>query len=174
MSFVVKNNGSRFLLWSLLVVVLDQLTKYIVVSTIPVNSIGYRVASFFDIIHVHNEGAAFSFLASGGGWQRYFFMLIAVAISVALLIALLRTHREKKWTCLAISLVIGGAVGNLIDRVCLSYVVDFLLFYIKTDTFSYYYPAFNVADIAVCCGAGLLIIIGFFGKENKDSKESGK
>lgn len=155
-------------------VVLDQLTKYIVVSTIPVNSIGYRVASFFDIIHVHNEGAAFSFLASGGGWQRYFFMLIAVAISVALLIALLRTHREKKWTCLAISLVIGGAVGNLIDRVCMSYVVDFLLFYIKTDSFSYYYPAFNVADIAVCCGAGLLIIIGFFGKENKDSKESGK
>lgn len=155
-------------------VVLDQLTKYIVVSNIPVNSIGYRVASFFDIIHVHNEGAAFSFLASGGGWQRYFFMLIAVAISVALLIALLRTHREKKWTCLAISLVIGGAVGNLIDRVCLSYVVDFLLFYIKTDNFSYYYPAFNVADIAVCCGAGLLIIIGFFGKENKDSKESGK
>lgn len=172
MSFTVKNNGSKFLLWSLLVVVLDQLTKYLIVSTIPVNSIGYRVAPFFDIIHVHNEGAAFSFLASSGGWQRYFFMLIAVAISIALFIALLRTSNEKKWTCLAISLVIGGAIGNLIDRVCLSYVVDFLLFYIKTDSFSYYYPAFNVADIAVCCGAGLLIIIGFFGKENKDNKES--
>ena len=124
MSFTVNNNGSKFLLWSLLVVVLDQLTKYLIVSTIPVNSIGYRVAPFFDIIHVHNEGAAFSFLASSGGWQRYFFMLIAVAISIALFIAL----------------------------------------------FSYYYPAFNVADIAVCCGAGLLIIIGFFGKENKESK----
>ena len=160
MSFTVKNNGSKFLLWSLLVVVLDQLTKYLIVSTIPVNSIGYRVAPFFDIIHVHNEGAAFSFLASSGGWQRYFFMLIAVAISIALFIALLRTSKEKKWTCLAISLVIGGAIGNL------------LLFYIKTDSFSYYYPAFNVADIAVCCGAGLLIIIGFFGKENKDNKES--
>lgn len=170
MSFTVNNNGSKFLLWSLLVVVLDQLTKYIIVSTIPVNSIGYRVAPFFDIIHVHNEGAAFSFLASSGGWQRYFFMLIAVAISIALFIALLRTSKEKKCTCLAISLVIGGAIGNLIDRVCLSYVVDFLLFYIKTDSFSYYYPAFNVADIAVCCGAGLLIIIGFFGKENKESK----
>lgn len=170
MSFTVNNNGSKFLLWSLLVVVLDQLTKYLIVSTIPVNSIGYRVAPFFDIIHVHNEGAAFSFLASSGGWQRYFFMLIAVAISIALFIALLRTNKEKKWTCLAISLVIGGAIGNLIDRVCLSYVVDFLLFYIKTDSFSYYYPAFNVADIAVCCGAGLLIIIGFFGKENKESK----
>ena len=170
MSFTVKNNGSKFLLWSLLVVVLDQLTKYLIVSTIPVNSIGYRVAPFFDIIHVHNEGAAFSFLASSGGWQRYFFMLIAVGISIALFIALLRTRKEKKWTCLARSLVIGGAIGNLIDRVCLSYVVDFLLFYIKTDSFSYYYPAFNVADIAVCCGAGLLIIIGFFGKENKESK----
>ena len=166
MSFTVNNNGSKFLLWSLLVVVLDQLTKYLIVSTIPVNSIGYRVAPFFDIIHVHNEGAAFSFLASSGGWQRYFFMLIAVTISIALFIALLRTSKEKKW----ISLVIGGAIGNLIDRVCLSYVVDFLLFYIKTDSFSYYYPAFNVADIAVCCGAGLLIIIGFFGKENKESK----
>lgn len=172
MSFAIKNNGSKFLLWSLLVVVLDQLTKYLIVSTIPVNSIGYRVAPFFDIIHVHNEGAAFSFLASSGGWQRYFFMLIAVAISIALFIALLRTSKEKKWTCLAISLVIGGALGNLIDRVCLSYVVDFLLFYIKTDSFSYYYPAFNVADIAVCCGAGLLIVIGFFGKESKDNKES--
>ena len=170
MTLFVKENGSKFLLWSLLVVVLDQLTKYLIVSTIPVNSIGYRVAPFFDIIHVHNEGAAFSFLASSGGWQRYFFMLIAVAISIALFIALLRTSTEKKWTCLAISLVIGGAIGNLIDRVCLSYVVDFLLFYIKTDSFSYYYPAFNVADIAVCCGAGLLIIIGFFGKENKESK----
>lgn len=170
MSFTVNNNGSKFLLWSLLVVVLDQLTKYLIVSTIPVNSIGYRVAPFFDIIHVHNEGAAFSFLASSGGWQRYFFMLIAVTISIVLFIALLRTSKEKKWTCLAISLVIGGAIGNLIDRVCLSYVVDFLLFYIKTDSFSYYYPAFNVADIAVCCGASLLIIIGFFGKENKESK----
>ena len=123
MSFTVNNNGSKFLLWSLLVVVLDQLTKYLIVSTIPVNSIGYRVAPFFDIIHVHNEGAAFSFLASSGGWQRYFFMLIAVAISIALFIALLRTSKEKKWTCLAISLVIGGAIGNLIDRVCFSFVL---------------------------------------------------
>ncbi|HAO92051.1 MAG TPA: signal peptidase II, partial [Succinivibrio sp.] len=71
---------------------------------------------------------------------------------------------------LAIALVLGGALGNLIDRLVLSYVVDFLLFYIKTDSFQYYYPAFNVADIAVCTGAFLLVVIGLFGKEQKGSK----
>lgn len=167
MSLIVKNNGSRFLFWSLLVVVLDQLTKYLVVEAIPLNTIGYSVTSFFDIVYVRNEGAAFSFLASQGGWQRYFFIAVSVAISLALLVALLRTPKSRKWTCFAVSLVIGGAVGNLIDRAILSYVIDFLLFYVKTDSFSYYYPAFNVADIAVCCGCGILVAIGFFGKEKK-------
>ncbi|MGN0894427.1 MAG: signal peptidase II [Succinivibrio sp.] len=167
MSLIVKNNGCRFLFWSLLVVVLDQLTKYLVVEAIPLNTIGYSVTSFFDIVYVRNEGAAFSFLASQGGWQRYFFIAVSVAISLALLVALLRTPKSRKWTCFAVSLVIGGAVGNLIDRAILSYVIDFLLFYVKTDSFSYYYPAFNVADIAVCCGCGILVAIGFFGKEKK-------
>lgn len=165
-----KENGSRFLLWSLLVIVLDQLTKYWISSTIPVDTVGYQVASFFSIVHVWNEGAAFSFLASMGGWQRYFFMGIAVVICAVLLFCLLKTSREKKWTCLAISLVIGGALGNLIDRILWSHVIDFLLFYIKTDSFFYAYPAFNVADIAVCCGAGLLVIIGFLGKEDPIKK----
>lgn len=169
-SLLSKENGSRFLLWSLLVIVLDQLTKYWISSSIPVDTVGYNVASFFSIVHVWNEGAAFSFLASMGGWQRYFFMGIAVVICAVLLICLLRTSREKKWTCLAISLVIGGALGNLIDRILWSHVIDFLLFYIKTDSFFYAYPAFNVADIAVCCGAGLLVIIGFLGKEDPIKK----
>ncbi|SFS46198.1 signal peptidase II [Succinivibrio dextrinosolvens] len=169
-SLFSKENGSKFLLWSLLVIVLDQLTKYWISSTIPVDTVGYRVASFFSIVHVWNEGAAFSFLASMGGWQRYFFMGIAVVICAVLLFCLLRTSREKKWTCLAISLVIGGALGNLIDRILWSHVIDFLLFYIKTDSFFYAYPAFNVADIAVCCGAGLLVIIGFLGKEDPIKK----
>lgn len=167
MTLFVKENGSKFFLWSLLVVILDQITKYLIVDSIPLNEIGYRVTPFFSIIHVHNEGAAFSFLAQSGGWQRYFFMFIAIAISSALLIALLRTPKAHKWTCLGIALVIGGAIGNLIDRVALGHVIDFLLFYLKTDSFFYAYPAFNVADIAVCCGAALLVIIGFFGKEKK-------
>ncbi|MGN1280794.1 MAG: signal peptidase II [Succinivibrio sp.] len=167
MTVIAKNNGYRFLLWSLFVVILDQLTKYLVVDSIPLNTIGYSVTSFFDIVYVRNEGAAFSFLASQGGWQRYFFILVSVIISVVLLVALLRTSRTKRWTCFAISLIIGGAIGNLIDRAMLSYVIDFLLFYLKTESFSYYYPAFNVADIAVCCGCAILVAIGFLGKEKK-------
>ncbi|NLK84360.1 MAG: signal peptidase II [Aeromonadales bacterium] len=165
MSLFVKENGSKFLLWSLLVIVLDQITKYLVVANIPLNEIGFRVAPFFNIIYVRNEGAAFSFLASSGGWQRYFFIVVALTITAVLLVSLFRTSKKKKWTCLAISFIIGGALGNLIDRVLLSYVIDFLLFFIKTESFSYYYPVFNVADIAVCVGAGLLVIIGLFGKE---------
>lgn len=170
MSFIVKPNGSKFLLWSLLVIVLDQVTKYLIMANYPVNSVALHVTSFFSIVHVHNQGAAFSFLASQPGWQRYFFIAVAALISIVLFIAILRTHKQKIWTNLAIALVLGGALGNLIDRLVLSYVVDFLLFYIKTDSFQYYYPAFNVADIAVCTGAFLLVVIGLFGKEQKDSK----
>lgn len=134
---------------------------------IGLNSIGYDVTSFFALVHVHNQGAAFSFLASQPGWQRYFFICISSVISLVLLVSLLRTKKSKFWTNLAIALVLGGAVGNLIDRVYLTYVVDFILLYIKTDTFSYYYPAFNIADIGVCTGAALLVIISLFGKEKK-------
>ena len=170
MSFIVKPNGSKFLLGSLLVIVLDQVTKYLIMANYPVNSVAFHVTSFFSIVHVHNQGAAFSFLASQPGWQRYFFIAVAALISIVLFIAILRTHKQKIWTNLAIALVLGGALGNLIDRLVLSYVVDFLLFYIKTDSFQYYYPAFNVADIAVCTGAFLLVVIGLFGKEQKGSK----
>lgn len=170
MSFIKENNGSRFLLWSLFIVIIDQLTKYLVVYNIEENTVGWSfMAPFFRLVHVHNEGAAFSFLADMGGWQRYFFCFVSVSISALLICSLLRTDRKKKWTCLAISLVIGGAIGNLIDRMVLSYVIDFLLFHFRIDAFSiaYTYPAFNVADIAVCIGAGLLVGIGFFGKEEQ-------
>ncbi len=169
MALFIKKNGSRFLFASLLVIVLDQLTKYLVSQSIPVNHIGWQPTSFFSLVHVWNEGAAFSFLANMGGWQKYFFIAVAVIISLVLTVCLLRTPSSKKWTCLAIALVIGGAVGNLIDRIALSHVIDFLLFYIRTDSFYYAYPAFNVADIAVCVGAGILILIGFFGKEDKNN-----
>ena len=168
-SLFSKDNGSRFLLWSLLVIVLDQLTKYLVVANIPLNEVGCSVTPFFSIVHVLNEGAAFSLLADKSGWQRFFFMGIAIVVCLVLLICLLRTSRNRKWTNFAVALVIGGAIGNFIDRVLWSHVIDFLLFYIRTDSFFYAYPAFNVADIAVCVGAAILIIIGFFSKEGKGS-----
>lgn len=153
----------------------DQLTKYLVVSNIAENTVGWSFcAPFFRLVHVHNEGAAFSFLADMGGWQRYFFCIVSVAISVFLTVYLLRTDKSKKWTCFAISLVIGGAIGNLIDRAVLSYVVDFLLFRfdIPSLSFSYTYPAFNVADIGVCVGSAILVGIGIFGKEESQSSNS--
>lgn len=175
MSIKAKDSGLKFLLVSLLIVILDQYTKYLVVEHVPAYTAGIAVTSFFSIVHVYNEGAAFSFLASMGGWQRYLFMGIATVISLVLIIALRRTSKHKPYTCLGIALLLGGAVGNLLDRVFLGHVVDFLMFYLKGDDWFWSYPSFNVADIGVCCGAALLVLIGFFGKDpkkedhNKDS-----
>ncbi len=165
-------SGGRFLILSLLVVLLDQYTKHLVMEHIPAGTAGVQVLPFFNIVHVHNEGAAFSFLAGMGGWQRWMFAAIAVAISLVLMALLFRTSIRRRWTCLGLALVIGGAVGNLLDRLFLGYVVDFLCFYIDTDSFFWSYPSFNVADIAVCCGAALLIGIGLFSKPK--GREGGK
>lgn len=160
-------NGKLFLIISLLWVILDQFTKYLVVNGIDYNTAGIAVTPFFNLVHVYNTGAAFSFLASMGGWQRWFFAAVAIIVTIVLIVMLLKTPRSKPWTCLAISLIIGGAMGNLIDRLALGYVVDFLLFYIKTDDWFWAYPAFNVADIGVCVGAFMLVIFSFFGKDEK-------
>ncbi len=160
-------NGKLFLIISLLWVILDQFTKYLVVNGIDYNTAGIAVTPFFNLVHVYNTGAAFSFLASMGGWQRWFFASVAIIVTIILIVMLLKTPRSKPWTCLAISLIIGGAMGNLIDRLALGHVVDFLLFYIKTDDWFWAYPAFNVADIGVCVGASMLVIFSFFGKDEK-------
>ena len=104
----------------------------------------------------HNEGAAFSFLATEGGWQRFFFSAIAFIASVVI-IYLLRKNSEQKLFCLALALVLGGALGNLYDRLTLGYVVDFLFFHID----QYYWPAFNLADSAITGGVALLLLDGF-------------
>ncbi len=161
-------NGLVFLWISFIAVVIDQVTKYAVGALIPVNTVGLSITPFFSLVHVWNEGAAFSLLADSDGWQQTFFIAVAVIICSVLIFFLKKNPRAHKWNNLAISLVIGGAIGNLIDRVIYEHVVDFLLFYIRTDSFSYYYPAFNVADICVCVGAMLLIITSFF---NRDAEQ---
>lgn len=143
---------ARWLSLSLLVIVLDQLSKYWIVGAFQFGD-GIALTSFFNLVHAHNTGAAFSFLASESGWQRFFFIGIAAAASL-LIVYLLRKHAEERWFCLALSLVLGGALGNLIDRVRLSYVVDFLDFYYG----AWHFPAFNVADSAITVGAALLIL----------------
>jgi signal peptidase II len=144
------------------VVILDQLTKYAAVATLagrpPV-----EVTSFFNLLLVHNRGAAFSFLAGAGGWQRELFTAIAVIASVWI-IYLLRRYSQQMLFCLALSLVLGGAIGNLIDRVSIGAVVDFLDFH----AFGWHWPAFNVADSAITGGALMLVWDGLRGSPKTD------
>lgn len=142
----------RWLLLSLAVIVLDQFTKFWIAGTFHYGE-SLPLLPFFNLVHAHNTGAAFSFLAGEAGWQRFFFIGIALAASV-LIVYLLRKHAAERWFCLALSLILGGALGNVIDRVRLGYVIDFLDFYYA----SWHFPAFNVADSAITVGAALLIL----------------
>jgi signal peptidase II len=139
------------LVLSAIVVALDLYTKHLVQSALAYGE-HVVVTGFFDLVLYHNEGAAFSFLAAAGGWQRVFFSAIAVIASVIILRLLLK-HPQQKLFCLALSLILGGALGNLYDRVTLGYVVDFLFFHYQ----SWYWPAFNVADSAITVGVILLL-----------------
>jgi signal peptidase II len=136
---------------SAIVVALDQLTKHLIQQVLALGQ-SIRVTSFFDLVLVYNPGAAFSFLSSASGWQRELFIGIAIAASV-LITVILRKHAGDRMFCLALSLILGGAIGNLIDRVRYGAVVDFLLLHAG----EYHWPAFNVADSAISCGAALLI-----------------
>ena len=136
---------------SALVVVLDRVTKLAVLRTFTLHE-SVEVTPFFNMVFVYNRGAAFSFLSDAGGWQRELF--IAIALAAAVWIAwLLRKHPSQTLFCLALSLILGGALGNVIDRVLYGAVVDFLDFHL----FGWHWPAFNVADMAISCGAVLLV-----------------
>lgn len=111
---------------------------------------------YFNFILAHNTGAAFSFLSEAGGWQRWLFSLIALIASIWI-VRLMRQHAHETLFCLALALVLGGALGNLIDRISYGYVVDFIDFYIE----NWHFPAFNVADSAISVGAALLILDSF-------------
>ena len=138
---------------SVLVLVLDQLTKGLATAYLnyaePV-----AVMPLFNLTLVHNTGAAFSFLSQAGGWQRWFFAVIALLVSGGILFWLKRLSTDKLWEALALALVLGGAIGNVWDRILLGHVVDFLDFYYG----GWHWPAFNVADIAISVGAAILII----------------
>ena len=149
---------------SAIVIALDLYTKHLVQSAFTYGE-HYPVTAFFDLVLYHNEGAAFSFLAGAGGWQRLFFSAFAI-IASAVIVHLLRKHPEKTLFCFALSLVLGGALGNLYDRLTLGYVVDFLFFHYET----WYWPAFNVADSAIRVGVVLLLWDGLI----EEKKNAGK
>jgi signal peptidase II len=137
---------------ALIIILLDQFTKILIVGAYRLGD-ATRVTSFFNIVRVHNEGAAFSFLANAGGWQRWFFTAVGV-IAVVAIVWMLRSHAGQKLFAFALSMILGGAVGNVIDRVWYGYVVDFLDFH----TAGIHFPAFNVADAAISLGAFCLIL----------------
>lgn len=147
--------GKPFLFWLLValgIIALDQLTKLYFDTQLAYGE-RWPLLPFFDFTLLYNRGAAFSFLASGEGWQRWLFTGIALGASV-LILHLLRRHPGQTLFCTSLSLILGGAIGNLADRLYHGHVVDFLLFYWN----DWYFPAFNVADIAITCGAALLIL----------------
>jgi signal peptidase II len=146
---------NRWLWLSALVVVLDQLSKAWIVNHFAFGE-SFTVLSVFNLVLAHNTGAAFSFLNDAGGMQRWLFSIIAVAAS-AWIIWLLRRHKAQVLFALALSMILGGALGNLIDRLAYGYVVDFLSFHWD----EHYFPAFNLADSAITCGAFLLILESF-------------
>ncbi len=149
--------SSRYFLISLLiaaaVIVLDQLSKVWIVDHLALHE-SFPVSSFFSIARAHNYGAAFGFLNQAGGWQTIFFSVIALSVSVVLIIWIKRIAGVERQLSLALSLVLGGAIGNLIDRLQYQYVVDFLVFHYQ----GWQFPAFNIADSAITIGAILLLM----------------
>jgi len=134
-------------------IVADQITKTLIIGRFDLYD-RVAVLPFFDLVRAHNPGAAFSFLSDAGGWQRIFFVGISSVVSLVLVVWIYRLQSHQKMQALGLSLVLGGALGNLYDRVAYGYVVDFLLFYYD----KYSFPAFNIADSAITVGAFFLIV----------------
>ncbi|WP_150538942.1 signal peptidase II [Actinobacillus vicugnae] len=155
-------SGIRWLWLSVITIIVDLVTKYLVVQRFELYE-SVNVLPIFNLTYVHNYGAAFSFLADHGGWQKYFFLGLAIVISLGLTVMLWRNQAVKKLENTAYALIIGGAIGNAIDRAYNGYVIDFFDFYWDI----YHYPVFNVADIAIVVGAGLLILEAFSDKKKK-------
>ena len=144
---------------SIVVVVLDQCTKYLAEAKL-VHKVPLEVMPSFNLTLLYNPGAAFSFLSDASGWQRWFFVTISLAASVFLVYWLRKLEPQQRLLALALSLVLGGAVGNLIDRLLLGHVVDFIQVYYR----DFYWPAFNIADSAITVGAVLLVWDALFVK----------
>ena len=145
----------KYLSISAIVIALDLYTKHLIQQSFVFGDL-YSFNSFFDLVRYHNEGSAFGFLNDAGGWQKWFFNGISIVASVVI-IYLLKKHTNEKLFCAGLALVLGGAIGNLYDRITLGYVVDFLNFHLN----NHYWPAFNVADSAICVGVGLLLLDSF-------------
>ena len=162
-----QKSGLSFLWLSAVAFLLDLLTKYIVVQKFDLYE-SVNVLPVFNLTYVRNYGAAFSFLADHDGWQKYFFILLAIGISLMLAYFMKKNRVDQTLQNAAYALIIGGALANMVDRAYNGFVVDFFDFYWDI----YHYPVFNVADIAICIGAGLLALDAF--KDDKNKQKSGQ
>lgn len=167
MSKPILTTGLRWLWLAVVVIVLDLGSKYSVMHTMVLGE-SVPLIPFLNFTYAHNPGAAFSFLADKGGWQRWFFALVALGVCVTLLVMMYRSEAKLKLSNCAFALIIGGALGNLSDRLIHGYVIDFIDFYID----NWHYPTFNIADIAICVGAALVILDGFFAPSKPKEKTS--
>ncbi len=164
MAFTLSSRATPPALWTwlglaALVIVADQFTKTLIVGWFD-HGDSRPVTSFFNLVRAHNKGAAFSFLADAAGWQRWFFIVLGLA-AAGFIVWLLRSHPGQKLFCFAVSLIMGGALGNVIDRLVHGYVVDFLQFrfaVLEPLFHGGYFPAFNIADSAISVGAVALIV----------------
>jgi len=157
----LKHPLSKWLSISVVIIVLDQISKQMVDRSFELYE-SINVIPFFNLTLAYNEGAAFSFLSDAGGWQRWFFLILTSIISTVIFFWLKKS--EDKIESLALSLVLGGAIGNLIDRLFLGHVIDFLDVYYET----HHWPTFNVADMAICGGVMLLVLTIFKTPAEKD------
>jgi signal peptidase II len=152
---MAKFNKSSIWPWlglALIILIADQFTKTLILGYYKLGD-STQVLSFFNVVRVHNTGAAFSFLAGAGGWQRWFFTGIGVLATV-FIVWMLRSHAGQKLFAFALACILGGAVGNVVDRVMHGYVVDFLDFHLG----GMHFPAFNIADSGITIGAACLIL----------------
>jgi len=153
----------RWLWLSVLILVCDQLTKFLVTQSLELYE-SFSVFSGFNITLVHNTGAAFSFLKDAGGWQRWFFISLSTIISCVVVFWIHATPSHRKWLCCSLALILGGAVGNLMDRILYGYVIDFFdvsLTFLPLRLFNPW-PAFNIADSAITVGIIMLVIDTFW------------
>ncbi|WP_339436852.1 MULTISPECIES: signal peptidase II [unclassified Pseudomonas] len=164
-------NAGRFgrlgwLVLSLLVLVIDQISKAHFEGTLEMFQQIVVIPDYFSWTLAYNTGAAFSFLAEGGGWQRWLFAVIAVVVSAVLVVWLKRLGRDDTWLAIALALVLGGALGNLYDRIALGHVIDFILVHWQNR---WYFPAFNFADSAITVGAIMLALDMFKSKKTGET-----
>lgn len=149
----MRNSSLNWLWLSVLVIILDQITKYLVTHNLQLYQVD-PVMPGLNLTLVHNVGAAFSFLSGAGGWQRWFFVALSSIVSIGIVVWLARTPGSQRWLAGSLSLILGGAIGNLIDRVRFGYVVDFIDVYFQ----QWHWYTFNAADSAISIGAVILVI----------------